>query len=159
MTLRTNRLAILRRHGAKWRSLSIRDQGVYLRALALLAVIRIALWTAPFPWVLRWIERRVHPARNASAASNRDCLVCARAVGSMARYVPAATCLTQSLATFVLIKRLGNPASLKIGVAKAENGEFLAHAWVETPDGRCMTSAGPGSFQLLMKVENDVCAT
>jgi hypothetical protein len=52
------------------------------------------------------------------------------AVTGASRYVPAATYLTQALATQVLLSRLGHPASLRIGVARSEAGEFQAHAWV-----------------------------
>jgi Transglutaminase-like superfamily len=45
--------------------------------------------------------------------------------------IPGATCLTQALVTQVLLSRRGHPASLCIGVARSEAGEFLAHAWVE----------------------------
>ena len=50
----------------------------------------------------------------------------------MSRYVPAATCLTQALATRVLLSRLGQPAHLRIGVAKSKKGQLQAHAWVES---------------------------
>jgi hypothetical protein len=56
-------------------------------------------------------------------------VVWAVTVGS--RYVPAATCLTQALVTQVLLSRRGHPASMRIGVARSEAGEFQAHAWVE----------------------------
>ncbi len=59
------------------------------------------------------------------------------------RYVPAATCLTQSLATKVLLSRQGHQASVRIGVARSEAGQFQAHAWVES-NGRVVIG-GPES--------------
>jgi hypothetical protein len=49
-----------------------------------------------------------------------------------ARFVPSATCLTQALTTMVILGRFGQPASLRIGVAKDEKGKLQAHAWVES---------------------------
>ncbi len=41
-----------------------------------------------------------------------------------------ATCLRQSLALWLLLRRRGIPAELRIGVRK-EGGDLQAHAWVE----------------------------
>jgi len=54
------------------------------------------------------------------------------AVAVASRYVPLVTCLTQALATQVLLGRCGHPASLRIGVARSERGQLQAHAWVES---------------------------
>ena len=54
------------------------------------------------------------------------------AVALVSRWVPKATCLTQAFAAQILLTRQGYPASLRIGVAKGEGGQFEAHAWVET---------------------------
>ena len=54
------------------------------------------------------------------------------AVTVASRYVPAASCLTQALATQVLLSRRRHPACLRIGVVKGTDGQFQAHAWVES---------------------------
>lgn len=55
----------------------------------------------------------------------------ARLVGIAANHGPyRATCLRQSLALWWLLRRRGVAAELRIGVRK-EEGELLAHAWVE----------------------------
>jgi hypothetical protein len=53
------------------------------------------------------------------------------AVKAASRYVPKATCLTQSLTAHCLLDRLGYPAKLQIGVARGKEGALEAHAWVE----------------------------
>ncbi len=53
-------------------------------------------------------------------------------VASASRYVPRATCLTQALAAFVLLKSSTFPATFRIGVARNEFGNFEAHAWTES---------------------------
>jgi hypothetical protein len=54
------------------------------------------------------------------------------AVRSAARFVPAASCLTQAIAAQVLLAFHGEKTCLRIGVAKDEKGEFKAHAWIES---------------------------
>lgn len=44
----------------------------------------------------------------------------------------AKTCLTQALAAQVLLERRGYPAQLHIGAVRGEQGQFQAHAWVES---------------------------
>ena len=56
-------------------------------------------------------------------------------VGSAARFVPRATCLTQALAGEILLRRAGYPADLRIGVATDRSGTLEAHAWIES-EGR-----------------------
>ncbi|MEE4238147.1 MAG: lasso peptide biosynthesis B2 protein [Anderseniella sp.] len=55
----------------------------------------------------------------------------ARLVGIAGYHGPyRATCLRQSLALWLLLRRRGIPAELRIGVRK-ETGDFDAHAWVD----------------------------
>jgi hypothetical protein len=71
-------------------------------------------------------------AHTASEAGDQACMrQVVWAVTVASRYVPAATCLTQALATQILLSRRGHPTSLRIGVGRSEAGEFQAHAWVE----------------------------
>jgi hypothetical protein len=53
------------------------------------------------------------------------------AVARASQYTPRATCLTQALATQVLLGWQGYATRLCIGVARSDVGQFQAHAWVE----------------------------
>jgi hypothetical protein len=44
----------------------------------------------------------------------------------------ARTCLTKALTAQVLLGRRSLPARLHIGAVKGDEGQFLAHAWVES---------------------------
>lgn len=68
----------------------------------------------------------------------------AASVRRVSRYVPAASCLTQALATEFLLARRGQISSLLIGVTKTEEGEFKAHAWLES-DGKIIIGGVQGS--------------
>lgn len=63
------------------------------------------------------------------------------AVRAASRRVPAATCLTQSMALHCLMARAGYAAQVHIGVSKDAQSGFKAHAWVEY-EGRLLLS-GP----------------
>jgi hypothetical protein len=90
--------------------------------------IRIGLWLFPFGEV-RTRVAAVHPRSRAASGSDADERI-AWAVTSAARYVPAATCLTQALTAKVLLTIAGREATLRIGVAK-DGDRLRAHAWVE----------------------------
>jgi len=53
------------------------------------------------------------------------------AVRAASRRIPAASCLTQSLALHCLLARAGHRSEIRIGVAKNAEAGFQAHAWVE----------------------------
>ncbi|MDQ6699261.1 MAG: lasso peptide biosynthesis B2 protein [Acidobacteriota bacterium] len=58
-----------------------------------------------------------------------------RSVKAASRFVPHATCLTQSLALEILLAWQGKQARTHFGVAKGPDGGLKAHAWIEA-DGK-----------------------
>ncbi len=77
---------------------------------------------------------RLWPAENARNASMRyrrhsSEEIC-WAITSMARCIPGATCLPQSVAARAMLRRAGYPADIRVGVAKGSDGGIEAHAWV-----------------------------
>lgn len=110
--------------------LSISDKYLLLTVVLLVVGIRLGLWLLPFQQLRRILAKARHPlARLQAVGQSPGQIVWAVKVAS--RYVPAATCLTQALATQLLLVRRGYPAQLRLGVAKGENGALAAHAWVE----------------------------
>lgn len=75
-------------------------------------------------------------------ASNVPAQRLAWAVRAASRFVPAATCLPQTLAAQVLFIQHGYPAELQIGAAKRPNGTLEAHAWL-TSNGEIVLGALP----------------
>lgn len=116
--------------------LKLSDHAMLLKALLCVTAIRLGLWALPFRTLCVFQERINLKARTPPAPPNKQ--VVSRvtwAIASVSRYVPQATCLTQAIATHTLLRRLSQPASIRIGVAKGERGNLEAHAWVES-DGR-----------------------
>lgn len=117
------------------------ERRLVLDALALVVVTRLALTTLPFQRAQRiaegWARRPGRAAWRPTAGQ------IAFAVTAVARYVPAATCLTRALATRALLAHYGYAGDLRIGVAKSDSGTLEAHAWIEY-DGRILVG-GPAA--------------
>ena len=121
----------------KFRSLSPGERSQLLRAAGLVAFLRAALWLLPFSRVNDCLARfaKRHPIRQDIPTSR-----VVWAIRTAASFIPHATCLTQALAAKYQLERSGRSAQLHLGVAK-ENGQFLAHAWLEC-DGEIVLGGG-----------------
>lgn len=108
--------------------LPARERKLLLRAFALVAVVRIALWTVPFRFAHRLLTRRstVSPALATISVKRLSW-----AVQAAAKRIPGASCLTQALALHRLLARAGHSADLRIGVAKDGARGLASHAWLE----------------------------
>jgi hypothetical protein len=104
------------------------ERELVLRALLLVAAIRVALWVLTFQRLQRVIE-----SWNSWGHLRNDLPIgrLVWAVRAASRRIPAASCLAQSLALHCLLTRAGHPSEVRIGVTKDREGGFGAHAWVE----------------------------
>ena len=112
--------------------LNRRDRRLLLTSIRCLWAARLGLWLLPFQTVRRLMAKLSPPKPISSKETSPDVERIAWAVAVASRYVPAATCLTQALAGQMLLVQYGEPALLRIGVAKDETGVLQAHAWVES---------------------------
>jgi hypothetical protein len=108
------------------------ERRLLLQAAWLVGMTRLGLWLLPFATLWRWWQRWSRPRPPRHTAEQPSAARLAWAVRAVARYVPAATCLTQSLAARVLLAWYGQAAQVHIGVAKTRAGGLEAHAWVES---------------------------
>lgn len=99
-------------------------------AFLLVAFVRLGLSVLPFATLRRLLARTRRERRLAEELHAAEVERIEWAVSAAARFVPAATCLTQALATEWLLARIAEPADLRIGVRRAEDGKLMAHAWV-----------------------------
>ncbi len=106
------------------------DRRLLLETTFLVWAVRLGLWLLPFR-SLASLLRRLVPATQEHVDQSQDFIERAsQAVRMTSRLVPKATCLTQALATQVLVSRHGYDACLHIGVAKNGDERLEAHAWV-----------------------------
>ncbi|NOT46204.1 MAG: lasso peptide biosynthesis B2 protein [Acidobacteria bacterium] len=116
------------------------EKKLLAQSLLLILAVRTALWILPFNLLNRWLKG-ASPVANKAA----DWDTIKRVVGSVrsvSRLVPYATCLTQALATRVLLRMVGQSSDLRIGVERDQNEKFGAHAWIEV-DGRIVIGKLP----------------
>lgn len=108
------------------------ERGLVLRTLLVVAAIRVALWILPLQRLQRVIESwNSWEHLPLSVPNDMPLGRLVWAVRAASRRVPAASCLTQSLALQCLLTRAGHRSELRIGVTKDAESGFGAHAWVE----------------------------
>lgn len=124
----------------KFFTLTYPEKKLLARSLLVILVIRIGLWILPFNLLDRWSTGTtpIREKTNDWTAIKRV----ARSVKSCSRFIPYATCLTQALATRLLLRMDGQPCDLKIGVEKDRDEKFGAHAWIEV-DGQIVIGKLP----------------
>ena len=117
------------RSAAEWR--------LAWRALRAVVIVRLALQWMPYASIRARSARRREARKRTEFRGDarhrdlaRDPAALAWAVRAAARYVPRATCLTQALTLEALLADVGLTADVRIGVARASDGSFEAHAWV-----------------------------
>jgi hypothetical protein len=138
---------------AKYKQWSAEQRRLFFRALFLVVVIRIALWTIPFRVTRNWVDRLRKPSGPSRELDRLVIRQIAWAVGTASRRIPGATCLTQGMATQVLLGRLGQDSELRLGVARSkQNGQIEAHAWVEA-QGRVVKGAAIDNFHRYVPLE------
>jgi hypothetical protein len=99
--------------------------------------MRAALVLLPFRTVRQLGEPRARPRSRQAIPPGRITWALDRA----SHVVPGTTCLPRALAAAVLLKRMGYPAILHIGVARGSDRPVDAHAWVESR-GNVITGGG-----------------
>ena len=112
----------------KFLRLPAADRSLLVRSVVLVGAARLALWALPFNVVRRLLSR---PARRSSASYATTERI-GWAISVAKRFIPKGNCLPQALAAESLLTRSGYPVELRIGVAKKDDGQFEAHAWVES---------------------------
>lgn len=114
---------------SKFLQLARSEQRLVINASILLGAIRLGLWLLPFQTLRRLLARFYTMTTQSQTIGSTDIIW---SVEVVSRYMPGVKCLAQALATQVLLRQHGHLADLRIGVAKSEQGQLQAHAWVES---------------------------
>jgi hypothetical protein len=112
---------------SRFLALSGAERWLILRAAWLVVGVRVGLSLLPSRVVLRQVNG-AEPRRSLGRVQPDRI---AWAVRAASRRVPQATCLTQALAAQLLLAQYGYRSRLRLGVARGEQGDFQAHAWLE----------------------------
>jgi hypothetical protein len=119
----------------KLRSLSSEERRFCLIAAGCLVRVKLTLVLLPYRTVLRklqrWAEQPPVVKPGAALTPERMCAL----VEKCARTLPLSlSCLPRAFAGYVMCRRHGCMAELRIGVKRAASGELAAHAWLELDD-------------------------
>ena len=124
-----------------WR-LPTGERFLLLSAFFYLAAARIALWVFPLQKIVKRAET-LKVSKTFSASPEKI----ASAIGVVSRRLPGLrNCLVQALAGQVFLARQGHISQIRIGVARKQDGQFQAHAWVEYA-GQIIIGGGAGVSQ------------
>lgn len=123
------------KHLRKFLSLMPGERHLLVSAVLLLGVIRLGLWLLPFQTWRRLLVSSTEKTPELKTAEQASLNRVVWAVTVASRYMPGVKCLARALATKVLLAHQGYISELRIGVAKTEEGQLQAHAWVES-EGR-----------------------
>lgn len=103
------------------------DRPGFLTAFVAVTLSRLTLRFGGFKRALRWSRWLARRLERRTPRGTADAVV--HSVAVAAAFFPGrAICLEQSVACYVLLRRYGHPALLKVGV---QPYPFRAHAWVE----------------------------
>jgi hypothetical protein len=94
-----------------------------------LIAARLGLWVLPFKAARRLA---LGASKLVGGPATMPPARVAWAIARTSRFVPRASCLAQAVAAESLLKVMGCPVTLRIGVAKPDNGSLKAHAWIES---------------------------
>jgi len=117
------------------------ERRLALRALAVVVWVRVRLTVSSFPMVDRLTRER--PVRDVVGPHSAARI--GSTVAAVSHYVPGASCLTQALATRVLLASEGHPSNLRLGMARID-GRMQAHAWLESDGTIVVGGAGHHQF-------------
>ncbi|WP_366657006.1 lasso peptide biosynthesis B2 protein [Fodinicurvata sp. EGI_FJ10296] len=106
------------------------ERRLFLRAVPILAAVRIALWLVPLKTALR-LTCRARDRRGLSRADGPGVHDLAQAVQRAGRVIPKANCLPQALASQIMLGRAGHESEVRIGIRQDPERGFEAHAWIE----------------------------
>lgn len=110
---------------AGWLRLNWADRLAVCRALALLAAVALQLRF----WRFQTVHRRLAAGIGSGPIRPIAPARCAAYAAALRRAPYGRSCLPRALTFFLLARREGWPAELKLGVTRTETG-VQAHAWV-----------------------------
>lgn len=128
------------------RRLSPTDRRLLIAAIGWLGLLRVAVLMLPFRRLASLLGMTQSDPAEVSLISCVGYHARVEAIGWAVQGVAArtpwlSTCLVQSLAGYVMLRRHDVPSVVYLGVAKDAGGELIAHSWLRCGD-RFVTGGG-----------------
>lgn len=115
------------------------ERNLLLKGLFYVANARVLVTFRTFPSLCSLLNSASPPCAGISQPADRV----AWAIGVASRIIPGSTCLVQSVAAHLLLRRTGHPAVLCLSVHGGSGVPFRAHASVES-NGRTLIGGAAG---------------
>jgi hypothetical protein len=127
------------------------ERSAFMEALVSLAVCRFAIVMLPFRHVAAWVglapDDGPEPHGPAWTATLHRTGWAVRSAAARSPW--SSTCLVQSLTGFVMLRRRGVAATVYLGVAKDDSGNFVAHSWLRCGDAVITGGSSQGTFSVI----------
>ena len=123
-------------------ALSGSDKMFLAGCVTTVAMVRLCLTLFSFNRMRAWL-----PAMRAEEVpAPTELKRVAWGIRNAARLVPGASCLTQALSGQIVLARRGKTSQVRIGVARDEQGRFIAHAWLVS-EGRVVLGGAEANIK------------
>ena len=116
----------------RFRSLTWKMKLIYLIAYFLLGVVRLGIIVLPFKHIAPILGKK---NKSTTLEVERDVLMKAAKIGfaveTMGRFTPwESKCLVRAITAQLLLRVIGTPSTLYLGMSKDESNKLIAHAWL-----------------------------
>lgn len=117
----------------KFFSRSRTDQILYLETMFWLGISRLAILILPFRWIAPHLG--THMASSDENGNKETAISVSRAILTMSWHLPwECKCLVQAISGKMMLSQRKISSTLYLGVAKKEDGDLNAHAWLRVGD-------------------------
>jgi hypothetical protein len=112
------------------------DKILYLEAMFWLGISRLAILIVPFRWIAPFLGTHMASSDENDGNGDRETVIfVSRTIRTMSRHLPwECKCLAQAISGKMMLRRRQIPSTLYLGVAKKEDGDLNAHAWLRAGD-------------------------
>ncbi len=146
----------------KFLQLNRAERSLLVEAWFRLAAARLTLLSVPFKRIAPRLGKQLLPGELPEAPQGTSPLArsIGRAVERAARYTPwDSTCLTQTIAGKIMLRRRGLPSRLYLGTRKDESGRLVAHSWLLVGNEVLIGGGGHETFTPLSAFEDEAADT
>lgn len=101
---------------------------IYSLSFAVVLSVRVCLWMFKYQTIRQYLVRPCpdDPQANRKITVRRI----THAVARVARVIPDASCLTQSISCQTMLSWMGIPSTISMGVKMGDDSDLKVHAWL-----------------------------
>lgn len=107
------------------------EKKIISQAIGWLMFFRLLLWFVSYKRLKSIFSFEDTDSLNSTNVDWGKIKIVTRSVKKCSQYLPFMTCLVQALATRKILNSIGQSSSIKLGVGRDDDNNFVAHAWVE----------------------------